>query len=81
MDRLSTKQILAAADDWRAWGKRFGWELIGLGDYFANETQSASFHRNQKPRVVGGMEYADQFNITRAMRDDIDAALRSELTK
>jgi hypothetical protein len=61
MPLTETKEILAAAHDWIAWGEKFNWVCFGCDDYDA-----ASYHRKADPRGI-------PFTITRSMRQDIDA--------
>lgn len=63
MPLTKTRDILAAANDWIDWGRKFGWVCYGCDD-----RDSASFHRKDDMRGL-------PFNITRSMRQDIDAVL------
>lgn len=71
--QLTEKEILAAVEDWKSWGEKFGWVLIGLGSAQHNEHNEAGFRRaGDRPQWPWGA----QFSITRGMREDIDRAMK-----
>jgi len=73
--RLTDKEIIAAADDWKAWGKQFGWTCRAIGDTTHDEQQLASFYRAED-----GID-SRFFDITAKVRADIDKRLTTALAE
>jgi hypothetical protein len=73
--KLTDDKIIAAADDWKAWGAQFGWTCRAIGDTTHDERHLASFYRAED-----GID-SRFFEITAKVRADIDKRLTAPLAE
>lgn len=63
MAELTSEHVIKAHDDWRAWGKQFGWRLYGVN----YDPDAASFF----------LPSNDIIEVTKEARSGIDSAFAS----